>query len=296
MEIRHYKLIKTVTEMGTLSAASNELFLSQPALSHQLKEVEREIGAAVFQRINKKMIPTQIGKHLYEVSVEVLTKVEISNAKVKQMVEGKDVFIRLSSQCYTFYHWLSNVLSNYRLEYPEVDIKIMPEATFEAANWLEKGKIDLAILNYKDDRKGIKLKKLFDDQLVLISHPSHPLASQEYVHPKDLVNEHYITYLTAKECHSRTFQDIFINNNIMPKKMTEVQLTEVILEMVKSNLGISIMANWAIEKYLAQGDIKATPIGKKGYNRSWYAATIDSPKTPQYFSKFIDGLSIYSKS
>lgn len=287
MEIRHFKLIKTVTESGTLSKAAEELFLSQPALSHQLKEVEKEVGGAVFQRINKKMIPTQIGKHLYEVSNDILGKVEVSDAKIKKMIKGEDVFIRLSAQCYTFYHWLSAVLLRYKKEYPNVDIKIVSEATFNAANWLEAGKIDLAILNYYDSRKGIKLYDLFEDELVLVTHPSHPLSKRKFVNPKDLSNEHYITYVAEKGCIGKTYQDIFVNNNVTPKKITEVQLTEVILEMVKSNLGVTIMAGWAAKKYITQGNVKAIPVGNKGYTRTWYAATLDIPKMPDYLSFFI---------
>ncbi len=290
MEIRHLKLVKTVADTGTLTKASRKLYLSQSALSHQLKELEAELGGKIFLRVNKKMILSQVGEQLYSTASSVLDQLHESETRIRNSIGGIDATIRLSAQCYTFYNWLSGVLSAYRDLYPGVDIKIMPEATFSASEWLAKAKLDIAIFNYKPEVKDFSFFKLFDDELVLITNPTHPLQSKKFVKPSDLSNVHFITYLLSKGCISRAYKEVFIDNEVEPAKLTEVQLTEVILEMVRSGLGVSIMARWAVENYLEKGYITAIPIGRAGMHRSWYAATLKNKLPPEYLLTFIQCL------
>ena len=287
MEIRHLKLVKAVADYGTLTKAASKLFLSQSALSHQLKELESELGGEVFYRIRKKMVLSPVGQHLYDAADQVLDILQKSDALIRQHLEGSNAYIRVSAQCYTFFSWLSGVLSNYRLQFPDVDLRIVPEATFTTSDWLEKGKLDVAIFHYKPEGNNISVSRLFEDELLLVTAPESPLAKKTYVKPSDLSGAHYITYLLAKGCIGRTYQEVFVDHAVEPAKITEVQLTEVILEMVRSGLGVSIMARWAVESYLEKGYIKATPIGRKGMHRTWYAATLKSRKRPEYIEAFI---------
>ncbi|MEO1263965.1 MAG: LysR family transcriptional regulator [Bacteroidota bacterium] len=290
MEIRHLKLIKAVADYGTLTKAASKLFLSQSALSHQLKELESKLGGEVFYRIHKKMILSPVGEHLYAAADQVLDILQKSDAQVRQSLGGKGAFIRVSAQCYTFFNWLSSLLSSYRPQFPDVEIRIIPEATFTTFEWLEKGRLDVGIFHYKPAGNGISVFPLFEDELVLVTAPESPLAKKTYVKPSNLSDSHYITHLLAKGCISRTYQEVFVDHAVKPAQITEVQLTEVILEMVRSGLGVSIMARWSVESYLEKGYVKAIPIGKKGMHRTWYAATLKSRQRPEYIEAFIECL------
>ena len=76
MELRHFRLVQAVHDAGTLTAAAEKLHLSQSALSHQLRDVEAELGATVFQRSTKRMTLTQAGRRLYEAACRILCEVE----------------------------------------------------------------------------------------------------------------------------------------------------------------------------------------------------------------------------
>ena len=98
ISLRNLKLINVIVKEGSITKAADKLFLSQPALSHQLKKFEDEIGLNVFTRINKKLILTETGKILYHNSEKLLASMNILNSELLELKEGsKKVFILLQS-------------------------------------------------------------------------------------------------------------------------------------------------------------------------------------------------------
>src|SRR5258706_9918495 len=122
MEIRHLKLIKAIAEEGSLTKAIDKLHLTQSALSYQLKEAEHQLGTKIFLRINKRMVLTKAGERLYETAREVLEKLLDTEQQIKKLVYGEFGEIRLSTECYSSYHWLPSVMKQFQLLYPNVDL------------------------------------------------------------------------------------------------------------------------------------------------------------------------------
>jgi len=101
MEIRHLKLVKTVAEEGNLTSAGKKLFLSQSALSHQLREIEDKFGTPIFQRVNKKMVLTQVGNRILRTADTILCELEKVENDVRSVVSGDAGILRISTECYT---------------------------------------------------------------------------------------------------------------------------------------------------------------------------------------------------
>ncbi len=81
MEIRHLRLIKAIVEEGSITRAIDKLYLTQSALSYQLKEAEHQLGTKIFLRVNKKMVLTKAGEKLYETANEILEKLKDTERK-----------------------------------------------------------------------------------------------------------------------------------------------------------------------------------------------------------------------
>ncbi len=288
MELRHLNLVKAVAEQGTLTRAAERLALSQSALSHQLKEIESTCGGQVFNRVNKKMVLTTLGNRVLQMATAVLHELDSGLADIKHIAAGENTSIRISTQCYTFYHWLSDVLRQYQSVYPKSEVQVVTDATYRVLGWLERGKLDLAIVNYKPDPKVFNIQELFEDELLVLLSPEHTLARKDYIRPQDLTDIHYITYALPKGQYGKTYEQVFAANKIEPRRIVQVELTEAIIEMVKANLGISILAKWAVEPHLEQDGIKVLPLTKDGTRRRWYAATLPFRETPQHFVAFIE--------
>ncbi len=290
MEVRHLKLVKTVSEEGSLTGAGKRLFLSQSALSHQLREVEEKLGAALFQRVNKKMILTEVGRRVLQTANLVLCELEKAETDVRKYIDGDAGLLRISTECYTVYHWLPPILSSYSKHFPKVEIQIVAEATRQPKEYLLQGKLDLAIiscLTKSEDYGPCEFTELFTDNLVVVTSADHPLAQKETIDASDFSKEHLICY-TAPIAVLDVFQRVLIPEGIKPRRVTHMQLSEAIVEMVKANLGITVMANWAIKPYLRSKKLVTIPFTNHAIRRTWYAVTLKSNHQPQFITCFVD--------
>ena len=290
MEIRHLKLVKAVAEVGSLTKAGEQLFLSQSALSHQLKEIETELAAELFYRINKKMIPTEIGNRVLASAERILDEMEKVTADVHKYVNGEAGSIGISTECYTCYHWLPSVLKQFNCRFPHIAINILPDATRNPIPQLLAGKLDIAIVaNCIEEHNNLIYNPLFDDELVLTIPNAHPFRQKSYVKAVDFDQEVLLTYSSNYE-DNYSFQKVFKPAGVVPRKVISVQLTEAIIEMVAAGLGVAVLAKWLITPYLETGKVSCIRITEHGLHRTWYAAILNTTYQPTYLHNFINYL------
>ncbi|OGU35999.1 MAG: hypothetical protein A2068_13415 [Ignavibacteria bacterium GWB2_35_6b] len=294
MEIRHLKLIKAASEEGSLTAAGKKLFLTQSALSHQLKEIETEYGVPFFQRIGKKMILTQAGERVLSSAKTILDEIQKTDSELKSFSAGDSGVLRISTECYTCYHWLSKLLKSFHTIFPNVELQIIAEATRKPLPYLLEGKLDVAIVSSSAigmaERHSLRSTKLFSDELVVVTYKNHRLTKKSSVRAHDFIEETLILYTVQNE-DLDVFQYLLNPAGVAPKKVLKLQLTEAIIEMVKAELGITVMAKWAIKPYLKNNQLVIIPFAGTVMKRNWYAATINSHNTPRYIDSFINHLS-----
>lgn len=289
MEIRHLKLIKAIVEEGSITKAIDKLNLTQSALSHQLKEAEYKLGTQIFLRQNKKLILTKAGQKLYVTANQILEKLFDTEQEIKQLIFGEYGTIRISTECYSSYHWLPSVLRQFNLLYPNVELQIVMEATHYPLQKLKENIIDIAITSdpIKDD--NINYLELFQDEMLMIVSTNHSWADKKYVLAEDFINEHLLIHSLPLETVS-VYQFLLSPAKVIPKKITPLPLTEASIEMVKADMGIMSMAKWAVQPYLKENSLKTIRIGKNGLKRKHFIALMNNKKYPVYFNHFIEFL------
>jgi len=289
LDIRHLKLIVAVTEEKSVTRAGARLHLTQSALSHQLRDVEDRLGTQLFLRLNKRMLPTQAGERLLATARQVLDELKRAEEDIAQMASNKQGVLRLSTECYTCYHWLPDLLKEFNRKFPGVEVRIIIEATRQPIQALLDGKIDLAIVSRAPRDKQVRYQPLFKDEVVAIMKPDHPLAARPYLRARDFVDQHLFLYVAPKD--SDLFRLLFTPAGVTPAKVSQVQLTEAILEMVKAGLGVSVMARWAVKEQVESGQLAALSLTSKGLRRQWSAALLNNDYTSPYVNEFIELLS-----
>jgi LysR family transcriptional regulator, regulator for metE and metH len=286
MEIRHLRLIKAIVEEGSITKAIDTLHLTQSALSHQLKEAENQLGTKIFLRMNKKMVLTKVGEKLYEIATEILDKLSKTELEIKQMVFGEFGEIRISTECFSGYHWLPPVLKQFHHLYPNVALKIITEGTHYPLQNLLDERIDIGIVSDQIKEDRIKYLELFQDEIMMVVAENHAWATKKYVVAEDFTNEHLIIHSLPMETVT-IHQLVLAPAKITPKKITALPLTEASLEMVKADMGVMSMAKWALQPYLKNNPIKAIKIGKNGLKRKHFIAIRTNKEYPDYFNHFI---------
>jgi LysR family transcriptional regulator for metE and metH len=286
LEVRHLKLVEAVAREGGLTRAANRLHVTQSALSHQLRDIEDKLGAPLFLRLNKKMLLTQAGERLLSSAPAVLEELKRTEEDIRQIALQRDGILRLSTECYTCYHWLPRVLKPFNLEFPRVEVRIVAEATRRPLEALLEGRLDLAITSAAARNQKLMFKPLFKDEMVVIVSPDHPLTSRAYVTAKDFASEHLLVYAVPKE-ESTIYQKVLVPAGVSPRHVSRVELTEAIIEMVKAGLGIGVMARWAVTPHVEAGRLRALPLTARGFHRRWSAAMIRQKTMPAYVLSFV---------
>lgn len=291
MEFRHLRLVQTLAVEGTLTAAGKRLFLSQSALSHQLREIEDEFEVELFQRVRKRMVLTDAGRRVLDSADVVLGEMDRVRDDISRMASGDTGTLRIAACPYASFHWLPHVLKLFKGRFPGVDVNFDNSKTQDPTEILLSGSIDLAIVNFKHDDNGIVYLKLFDDEMVAVVRGDHPWASLEHVSAGHFGDEDLIGY-------DFPFEEVEFNrqvlkpSGIVPKSLVKLPTTDAIIEMVKAGMGVAAMSLWSVRPYLESEELRCLRLTKNGFPRSWYAAVPNREKKPPYIAHFIGFLAL----
>jgi LysR family transcriptional regulator, regulator for metE and metH len=290
LEVRHLRLVSEIAALGSVTRAAERLHLTQSAISHQLRDIESRLGTALFYRMGKRMVVTPAGERVLRSATSILDDLRRAEEDIKQIAREGSGILRLCTQCNTGYHWLPPLLKAFNSRYPRVEVQIVADATARPVEALLEGKLDLAVLTQELDDKRLHLRPVFRDELVLVVSPEHRLASRRQVPVTELAGEHLVIYSSSRH-DSFAFRRVLDPAGVEPARVSHLMLTEAILEMVKANLGVTIIAKWSVLPAIQSGAVRAVSIAPKGVYRQWSAATVRGTDEAPHLTDFIQLLS-----
>jgi LysR family transcriptional regulator for metE and metH len=290
LEIRHLKLLAAVADEESVTAAGRRLHLTQSALSHQLRDAEERLGTALFLRMGRRMVLTPAGRQLLTCARRVLKDLKDAETEVLGMNGETRGCVRLSTECYTCYHWLPPLLARFHARFPKVEVNIDMAATPNPVAELLAGNLDVAVVSCVAENKSLQASPIYEDELVFIMAPQHPLAARRRIRPQDLAGQTLLIYPPRSE--STLLEKVLAPAGIEPGRVMEIPLTEAIVEMVAANAGIAFLARWAVSPHLESNRIIARSLGHPGFRRQWYAVTLRTQLMPNYLAEFLNLLTL----
>lgn len=286
MELKHFRLIKTIAEEGNIANSSEKLFLTQSALSHQLREMEEQLGFKVFHRSRNKWELTEEGTELHKLANTIHAAIEQGFHSIKNINEGTKGLVRISTECYSFYQGLPTFIQKMAALYPKIDVELILDATHQPISKILSNDIDLAIVTSRPSSPALSGKALFEDEIFAIMHKEHTLANKPYLEAGDFAEAHLIIHSFPLETVS-VYQTFLNPNNIIPARISAIPLTEVALEMVSANMGITCMPKWALKSFKTPEELVFKSIGKNGLKRTHYLISRTEDHAKKYISEFI---------
>jgi len=288
LEIKHLRMIRSIADTGNMTRAARKLFITQSALSQQLKDIENKLAATLFFRTHKRMILTSTGKKVLKTAERVIDALEDTELEIARTVKGASGTLKVGTRCIFCYKWLPNVMSLFQEKFPNVEVEIGNSTDLQAE--LESKKYDLIITGAPENDDHFTYLPLFEDQLVCILPVDHPLKARPYVRLEDFGSVNLIFHV--ERAGNRFYQAALKPMNIEPVKYMTVGHPQAIVEMVAAGFGVSIFPNWAIRSWLEKGRITARPITPQGLPVTWHAAMLADSNSPGFQREFI---SIVSK-
>lgn len=272
--IHHFKLVSTIVKEGTLTKAAEALHLTQSALSHQLKELEREMDTPIFDRKGKKLQLSDEGIRFLTSAERILSELHSLEEDIRSLKMGQIGTLHISTQCYTAYHWLPCIIKYYKGKCPDINIHIVSNATHRPLEFLLKGELDIGIVKTKINNPNIHYEPIFEDRLLAIMSTQHPLARKRMVKISDFQDEElFLSFSDPASGNIPVIENLMQLQQVKPKNLHRIHYTDAIIEMVSANLGISVLADWIVQPYLETRDIVAIPLPPEVAKRTWYAAT-----------------------
>jgi LysR family transcriptional regulator, regulator for metE and metH len=286
LELRHLETLLALSECGSLSKAAARLFLTQSALSHQLKALESHYGAALVEKNIRPLRFTAIGQRLLALAQEVLPKVAAAGRDVARLAEGHSGPLRVAVQCHNCFDWLMPAMDAYRELWPEVELDIVSGFVMNPLPLIERGEAELAVMHDpQEEHPNIVFSPLFRYESVALMSPKHRLAAKSWMEAADFADETLITYPVPDELLD-VMKHCLMPAKINPKRRT-AELTVAILQLVASGRGIAALPSWTVGNYIERGYVVSRPIGQHGLRCELYAATTTAAAEAAYIKEFI---------
>lgn len=259
-----YRIFYVVANHGNITKASEELNISQPAISKSIKNLESQLGGELFVRTKRGVILTEEGKEFYNYIKKAIEYINNAENKFTDLINLETGCIRIGISITLTKEFLLPYLKKFHSLYPKIDIQIITSLTTDLMPKLKNGLIDIIILNvgnknYGDDIKIIKCKKIND--CFIINNKYKKLLEQD-ISLKDLNN--YPLVLQARGSNTREFLDnvtreygCILNPNI------ELASYSLVIEFAKIGLGIGYATKEYIESELKNKELFALNIKEK---------------------------------
>ncbi len=286
IEFRHLRTVRAIHEAGGLARAAEQLNITQSALSHQVKGLEEQAGVELFVRRSKPMKLSAAGMRLLRLANKILPEVEALEAEFNGLRAGSSGRLHIAIECHACFEWLFPVLEKFRKIWPDVDVDIRPGLAFDAMPALQKEEVDLVVSSDPENLPGVSFSHLFDYAPVFVAASQHPLAQKTFIDAEDFRGETLITY-PVERARLDIFSQLLTPAKVEPASVRQAELTAVILLLVASNRGVSVLPDWVVREVKYSSDYVTRPLTETGLTRQLFAATREDDLDKPYMVDLI---------
>ncbi|WP_153732868.1 LysR family transcriptional regulator [Sporosarcina obsidiansis] len=240
MEIKQLLYFVTVVQQSSFSEAAKKLHLSQPSLSKAIKNLETEVGFRLLERTTKKVKLTESGRVIYERALHILNAAEILQQEIKEVKWNGSGKVQIG-MIESVKNWIPSILHWYQQAFPSMRVKLIEVLSREdVERALRQYEVHACLTNQFIDSPDIWTTPLYEEQLAMIMHPAHRLAGKDQISLSDLEDETFIITSVGFQTRDDIFA-AFAEEGIRLNIQYEVERFETILELVRANIGISII-------------------------------------------------------
>ncbi len=283
--LHQLKVFETTARLGSFTKAAEELEITQPTVSSQIKHLTKAIGLPLFEQIGRQLYLTETGEELLLTCDQVfshLDNFEMKVASLKGTKEGKLSLAVITTANY----FVPRLLGAFCQLYPDIDVSLQVVNHQQIQQRMLENQDDLYILSQPPKEIELKSKAFLENPLVVVAREDHELANHQQISPQNLQNYPFI----LREMGSGTrkvVQNFFQVNHLKIKLRFELGSNEAIKQAILADLGISILSKHTLNPNINEGltilDVQGFPI-----LQNWYISYLSGKKLSVIAESFLD--------
>lgn len=272
MNFKQLEAFLWVTELQSFTKAARQLYMSQPAVSFQIKALEEDLEVDLFQRGDKKVILTEAGRLLYPEVKKMLKHYNKIKAGLDDLKGLKTGNLVIGASTIPGEYLMPLLIGGFKELYPGIQINLKVAGSGLVTRWVREREIDLGITGVPVEGEGIDCTPWLQDEMVLIVNPSHPWAQKGVIELNELKNG--VMILREKGSGTRRSLEMILEEkgiqlDDLPKGM-ELGSTRAVITAVEAGLGVSIVSRYAVKDTLQLKRISEVQVEGLNLNRAFF--------------------------
>ncbi len=253
MTIRHMKIFIQVYQSQNMTKAADTLYMAQPSVSRTIKEIEDFYGVRLFERINRKIYPTDSARQLYSHAIHIVDSFQLVENQLKNWDEIGT--LRIGSNVTIGNCTMPALISDFQKDHPHLHVTVTISNSTGLQQMLCENKLDFAFMEVKPTENELCFEPFAFDEMTLVLPYGHPLTKMENIQLTDLLNYPFLMRESGSAC--RAFVDrLFAAQHLSVIPQWESSCTQVLLEAVCAGIGISILPAKLVSKWQNQNTDK----------------------------------------
>jgi LysR family transcriptional regulator, regulator for metE and metH len=285
IEVRHLRSLIAIADTRKIASAADRVHLTQSALSHQIRAVEKHYGVSLFERSRDGVRFTQAGERLLAAARDVIARIAEAEREVTRLKDDTRGELRIALECHTCFDWLMPVMDEFRRRWPEVEVDLVAGFHPNPIELLSSGKADLVIGSRPANSRTYSIAPLFRFEIVLVIAHGHRLRTRRRIDPEDVRGDTLITYPVPPQ-RIDFIREILEPAGVKLQRRT-AELTIAILQLVASRRGIAALPSWGVKSYVDHDYVLAKRIGAKGLWSDLYAIVGRAQSKRPYMADFL---------
>ena len=265
--LRQLRVFEAVAVHLNFTRAAEELHLSQPAVSMQIRQLEDVVGVELFEKLGKRIQLTEAGRELFHYGQGIINQLREAEEVLESLkgLSGGRIKLAVAS---TVNYFAPRLLAAFHRRYPEINLHLDVTNREALVRLLDANEADLVMMGHPPDNLQLVTEPFMENPLVVIAPPQHPLAKQPNISLERLAEEVFV----MREPGSGTRQAMerfFYDHGLEIRKGMEMTRNEAIKQAVRAGLGLSIVSIHTIELELETGRLIALDVEEFPILRGW---------------------------
>ncbi len=286
LTLQQLRLFESVSRLGSYTRAANELFITQPAVSIQIKRLEEQAGLPLFEQVGKKTFPTTAGKTMYAASLDILNRVDELKTAIEELKGTVKGPLQMSVVT-TAKYFLPKLLGVFLQQYPEVEPKLKFTNRARVIERLMNNDDDFVIMGQIPVDGNFEAYPFLNNILGIVAHNDHPLANKKNITIKEIAKQRFL----IREIGSGTryvFDQLLKEHGVEIEPYMELGSSEALKQAVMAGLGIAVLSLHSVQ--LERDVNKLTVLNVEGFplKRRWYAVHLKGKKLSLVAQTFLE--------